>query len=43
MHAGRRPREVTLLGDRQEVRKLTQLDSSILPLAVIVTIGWTNA
>jgi mannose-6-phosphate isomerase-like protein (cupin superfamily) len=43
MYAGRRPREVTLLGDRQEVRKLTQLDSLILPLAVIVTIGWTNA
>jgi hypothetical protein len=39
MHARRRPREVALLGDRQEVRKLTQFDSSILPLIVSVTIG----
>jgi quercetin dioxygenase-like cupin family protein len=43
MHARRRAREVALLGDRQEVRKLTQFDSSILPLIVSVIIGWTNA
>jgi quercetin dioxygenase-like cupin family protein len=43
MHARRRAREVALLGDRQEVRKLTQFDSSILSLIVSVAIGWTNA
>jgi hypothetical protein len=39
----RRTGEVALLGDRHEVRKLSQLHSAILSLSLIVTIGWTNA